>query len=189
MMITVVIIGILAALGMVGYRRYVARARTSEAVAVLAEMSSKQQLYFLEFAQYLPLVNSGSITPPAASGAAVTETAADFFPSDPSSSSFDSVRTGTAIGVLPLSWRYAAIRPRDQALYCTYFSGAGATGSLPPAAPAAGAGLLGAAAIGQPWYYVLGACNLNSTASYPAGVSIFALTYNSPSLTQLNEGQ
>lgn len=189
MMITVVIIGILAALGMVGYRRYVGRARASEAVAMLAEMSSKEQVYFLEFAQYLPLVNSASITPPAASGAAVTETAAQFYPSNPSVSTFDSVRTATTLATLPLSWQYAAVRPRDRVLYCTYFAGAGAAGSLPPAAPAIGAGLLGTAAIGQPWYYVLGACNLNGTSTYPTGVSVFALTYNSPTLSQLNEGK
>jgi prepilin-type N-terminal cleavage/methylation domain-containing protein len=189
MMITVVIIGILAALGMVGYRRYVAKARSAEAVAMLAELSSKEQMYFLEFAQYLPLVNSASITAPAASGAAVSETAAQFYPNDPSTTTFDSVRSATALGTLPLSWQYAAIRPRDRVLYCTYFAGAGAAGSLPPASPAVGAGLLGTAAIGQPWYYVLGACNLNRASSYPGGVSVFALTYNSPTLAQINEGQ
>jgi type IV pilus assembly protein PilA len=173
MMITVVIIGILAALGMVGYRRYVGRARSSEAVAMLAEMSSKEQMYFLEFAQYLPLVNSASITAPASSGNPVSESADQFYPSDPSNS----------------GWQYAAIRPKDKVLYCTYFAGAGAAGSLPPASPAVGAGLLGGAAIGQPWYYVLGACNLNSTSSYPSGVSVFSLTYNSPTLAQINEGQ
>jgi prepilin-type N-terminal cleavage/methylation domain-containing protein len=189
LMIVVVVLGILASLAMVGYRRYVAKARSTEAVAMLAEISSKEQLYFLEFAQYLPLVNSGSITPPAASGAAVTETASQFYPSDPSVSSFDSVRTATVVGTLPLSWTYAAIRPKDRVLYCTYFAGAGAAGSLPPVAPAVGAGLLGAAAIGQPWYYVLGACNLSKTSSYPGGVSVFSLTYNSPTLAQINEGQ
>jgi len=189
LMITVVVLGILAGLAMVGYRRYVAKARSSEAVAMLAEISSKEQLYFLEFAQYLPLVNSASITPPAASGSAVTETADQFYPSNPSTSTFDSVRAATALGTLPLSWTYAAVRPKDRVLYCTYFAGAGAAGSLPPAAGSAGAGLLGTVAIGQPWYYVLGACNLRSTSSYPGGVSIFALTYNSPTLTQLNEGQ
>jgi prepilin-type N-terminal cleavage/methylation domain-containing protein len=189
LLVTVVILGILAALGMVGYRRYVGRARSSEAVAMLAEISSKQQLYFLEFAQYLPLVNSGSITPPATSGNPVSETSAQFYPVDPGSGSFDSVRTGTALGTLPLSWQYAAIRPKDRVLYCTYFSGAGATGSLPPAGATIGAGLLGSAAIPQPWFYALGACNLRSTATYPGGVSVFALTFNSPTLVQLNEGQ
>ena len=188
-MITVVILGILATLAMVGYRRYVAKARSSEAVAMLAEISSKEQLYFLEFAQYLPLVNSASITPPAALGLPVSETAGQFYPSDPSTSTFDSVRTATALGTLPLSWTYAAIRPRDRVLYCTYFAGAGATGSLPPAAGTIGAGLLGSTAIGQPWYYVLGACNLHKTSSYPSGVSVFSLTYNSPTLSQINEGQ
>lgn len=189
MLVTVVILGILAALGMVGYRRYVGRARSSEAVAMLAEMSSKQQMYFLEFAQYLPLVSGGSITPPAASGAPVTETAAQFYPTDPTTTGFDSVRNGTALGTLPLSWQYAAIRPKDRVLFCSYFAGAGATGSLPPVSPAHGAGLLGTAAIAQPWYYVLGACNLNGAAGYPGEVSVFALTYNSPSLVQLNEGK
>jgi prepilin-type N-terminal cleavage/methylation domain-containing protein len=189
MMIVVVVLGILASLGMVGYRRYMGRARASEAVAMLAEISSKEQLYFLEFAQYLPLVNSSSITPPAASGANVTETASQFYPSDPSTSTFDSVRTGTALGTLPLSWTYAAIRPKDRVLYCTYFAGAGAAGSLPPVSPAVGGGLLGTVAIGQPWYYVLGACNLSRTSSYPAGVTVFSLTYRSPTLATINEGQ
>src|SRR5436190_6362449 len=165
-MITVVILGILAALAMVGYRRYVAKARSSEAVAMLAEISSKEQLYFLEFAQYVPLVNSASIRAPAALGLPVSEAAAQFYPSNPSTSPFDSVRTATALGTLPLSWQYAAIRPKDRVLYCTYFAGAGATGSLPPAAGSIGAGLLGSTAIGQPWYYVLGACSLHKTASY-----------------------
>jgi prepilin-type N-terminal cleavage/methylation domain-containing protein len=190
MMITVVVIGILAALGMVGYRRYVGRARSSEAVAMLAEISSKEQLYFLEFAQYLPLVNLGTITAPAASGAAATESADLFYPSNPSTASFDSVRTATTLGSpLPLSWQYAAIRPKDRALYCTYFAGAGAAGSLPPASPAVGSGLLGTVAINQPWFYVVGACNLSKTSSYPTGVSIFTLSYNSPTLSQMYEGQ
>ena len=189
MMIVVVILGILASLGMVGYRRYMGRARASEAVAMLAEISSKEQLYFLEFAQYLPLVNSASITPPAASGANVTETASQFYPSDPSTSTFDSVRTGTALGTLPLSWTYAAIRPKDRVLYCTYYAGAGVAGSLPPVAPAVGGKIYGTAAIPQPWFYVVGACNLRKTSSYPTGATIFTLGYNSPTLTELYSGE
>ena len=47
LMIVVVIIGVLAGLSLVAFRRYVGRARTAEAVAMLAEMSSKEQVYFL----------------------------------------------------------------------------------------------------------------------------------------------
>ena len=55
LMIVVVILGILAAIGTIGYRKWIGRARSGEAVAMLAEMSSKEQSYKLEFATYLPL--------------------------------------------------------------------------------------------------------------------------------------
>ena len=53
LMIVVVIIGILAAIATVGYKRYVARARLSEAHAMLAELSSKEQLYFMDAGAYV----------------------------------------------------------------------------------------------------------------------------------------
>jgi Tfp pilus assembly protein PilE len=182
-MVVVVVVGILATLGMVGYRRYVGRARTTEAVAMVAE-----QVYFLEFAQFLPLVSGAAVTAAAASGAAATETASQFWPRDPSVSTFDSVRTAAAATALPLSWQLAAVRPRDTVLYCTYFASAGLAGSNVTAGTL-GAGLLGSAAIPQPWFYVLGSCNLRGTSTYSAGVSTFALLYNSPTLKALNEGE
>jgi len=90
--------------------------------------------------------------------------------------------------VLPLSWQYAAVRPKDNVLYCTYFASAGLSGSY-PVSGSLGAGLLGSTAIAQPWYYVLGSCNLKGTSSYSGGVTTFVLTFNSPTLKTLNEGQ
>ena len=55
LMIVVVIIGILASMATIGYRKWISRARSSEAIAMLAEMNSKEQSYKLEFAAYLPL--------------------------------------------------------------------------------------------------------------------------------------
>jgi prepilin-type N-terminal cleavage/methylation domain-containing protein len=188
MMVVVVVIGILAALGAVGYRRYVARARSTEAVAMLAEMAAKEQVYFLEFAQFLPLVLGNAVLPAAPSGTTAAEDPTTFWPSNPATSTFDSVRVGTLATALPLSWQLVAVRPKDTVLYCTYFTSAGLAGSN-PVAGSLGAGLLGSTPIGQPWFYALGACNLNSTASYPAGVTEFILTFNSPTLKTLNEGQ
>jgi type II secretory pathway pseudopilin PulG len=186
----VVVLGILAALSTFGYRRYIARARASEAVAMLAELTTKEQTYFLEFAQYLPLDNkTSSPTVTTASGATAVEAANLFYPRDPSVSTYDSVRVAQALGTLPLSWQYTAIRPKDNVLFCTYFVGAGAAGSSPPVAGSMGATLLGTAAIAQPWFYALGACNLLRTASYPSGVTIFTLTYNSATLKTIYEGQ
>jgi prepilin-type N-terminal cleavage/methylation domain-containing protein len=188
LMIVVVILGILASLGMVGYRRYVGKARSTEAVAMLAEMAAKEQVYFLEFAQFLPLVNGGTILAAAASGTAATEANTQFWPRDPSSASFDSVRTAATATALPLSWQLSAVRPKDRVLFCTYFASAGLTGSN-PAAGSLGGGLIGSTPIAQGWFYALGSCNLNGAAGFPAAVTSFAITYNSPTLTTLNEGK
>jgi prepilin-type N-terminal cleavage/methylation domain-containing protein len=191
LMIVVVVLGILAGLGTVGFKRYLGRARTSEAVAMLAEMVSKEQVYFLEFGSYLPLDNkTSSPTAAVASGATGVETAALFYPRDPANAAFESTRTAQALATLPLSWQYLGVRPKDRVLYCTYFAGAGNAGSLAPStAPALGSTVMGtAAAITQPWYYVLAACNLNGAAGYSSAVSIFALTSITPTLQMLNEG-
>jgi Tfp pilus assembly protein PilE len=193
LMITVVVLSILASLGMVGYRRYVAKARSSEAVAMLAEMASKEQVYFLEFAQYLPLVAGAAVTPVTVAGNASTETANQFYPRDPSVAGFDSVRTAASTAALPLSWQYVAVRPRDNVLYCSYFAGAGLPNSKPPADPVntVGGAVLGTAAIAQNWYYAMGSCNLrgNGAQTYPAMVTNYIVSYNSPSMTVMDEGQ
>jgi prepilin-type N-terminal cleavage/methylation domain-containing protein len=191
MMIVVVLLGILASIGTVGYRRYVGRARTSEAVAMLAELVSKEQVYFLEFGSYLPLDNKSElpVNPAAASGATGGEAAGRFYPRDPSNTTFESTRTAQTLGTLPLSWQYVGIRPKDQVLYCTYYAGAGNRGSIPAAAGTVGVQVLGSVAITQPWFYVLGSCNLNGASAYPAGVTTFALTSITPTLRILNDGE
>jgi prepilin-type N-terminal cleavage/methylation domain-containing protein len=192
LMIVVVVLGILSSLGMVGYRRYLGRARATEAVAMLAEITAKEQIYFTEFASYLPLVSGSTSIPATAAAAVATETAANFYPRDPTGTTFDSVRSAAAIGTLPLSWQQVAVRPRDTVLYCSYFAGAGVSGSLPPASSATtiGAAILGSAAIPAPWFYALGACNLRGSGAqtYPAQVTVFSVNYASPSLTVLNDG-
>ena len=54
-----------------------------------------------------------------------------------------------------------------------------------------GGAVLGTAAIGQNWYYAMGSCNLKGTGAqtYPSAVTNFIVSYNSPSLTVLDEGQ
>jgi Tfp pilus assembly protein PilE len=187
-MVVVVILGVLAGIARVGYHRYVGRARATEAVAMLAEMTAKEQVYFLEFAQYLPLVTGAAVTAAAAAAGTTTENANQFFPRDPSLATFDSVSTAASVTALPLSWQLVAVRPKDTNLYCTYFASAGLAGSN-PAAGTMGAGLLGAVAIVPPWFYVVGSCNLHKDAapSFPTKVTSFVITYDSPTLKALNE--
>jgi prepilin-type N-terminal cleavage/methylation domain-containing protein len=185
LMIVVVILGILAAIASVGYRRYIARARSGEAVAMLAEMASKEQSYKLEFASYLPLRADNKANLPSPDEASTA-----FYPIDAGSSALDSARTQIAIGnaaLWPQGWQAVGLRPRDTGLYCTYLTNAGGAGD-DPSALKFGKILIGANNT-APWFYGLAACNLDSTPGYPDEVSIFAITNLSPTLRQFNEGK
>ena len=115
LMIVVVIILLLASLGVVGFRRWVAKARTTEAVTMLGEMNSKEQTYRMEFGTFLPLRADGNAAQPSPD-----EPAAAFYPSSPSSATFDSARTATSVAdsaAWPASWKTVGISPRDTSLY------------------------------------------------------------------------
>jgi len=183
LMIVVAIIGILAALGGFGYRRWVGRARITEAVSMLAEMNSKEQTYRMEFGNFLPLRNDGNVTLPSPD-----EPAAAFYPISPSSAAFDSV--GTAVGIdqstWPTSWKAVGVSPRDTSLYCTYMTNAGSAAQAVPAGATFGSALVSGTAV--PWFYSLAACNLNGAAGYPANVTVMGISSTTPNLRTFNEG-
>ncbi|HET6148286.1 MAG TPA: prepilin-type N-terminal cleavage/methylation domain-containing protein [Polyangia bacterium] len=185
LMIVVVIIGILAAIGAFGYRTWISRARSGEAIAVLAEMNSKEQSYKLEFATYLPLRADNKPDLPSPD-----EAAGAFYPLDASSATFDSTRTATSIAdptLWPQGWQAVGLRPRDTSLYCTYLTNAGSAGNDTKNLK------FGSVLIGNntaaPWFYSLGVCNLSPTTGYPDEVSVFALSSLSPTLRVFNEGK
>jgi prepilin-type N-terminal cleavage/methylation domain-containing protein len=185
LMIVVVILGILAAIASIGYRKWVARARSGEAVAMLAEMSSKEQSYKLEFATYLPLRADNKADQPSPD-----EADGAFYPVTAGSATFDSVRTPTSIADTtkwPQGWQAVGMRPRDTSLYCTYLTNAGGVGGDTKNLKY-GAILIGAN-VSAPWFYSLAACNLDTTTGYPGEVSIFAISSQSPSLRVFNEGK
>jgi prepilin-type N-terminal cleavage/methylation domain-containing protein len=180
LMIVVVIIGILAAISVVSYRKYIAHARLSEATAMLAEFSAKEQIYFLENGQYAEAhANGGSHTP-----SSTTEANSDFWPISPSDSTFDSARTPVAVNPLPTSWRALGVRPRWNQLFCTYLVNAGASGSPRPGTVGP---TLWAAAPNVPWFYALAACNLAGQAGWPGSVTVLILTHDSPALRTIDE--
>ncbi|MES1207039.1 MAG: prepilin-type N-terminal cleavage/methylation domain-containing protein [Pseudomonadota bacterium] len=185
LMIVVVIIAILAALGTVGFRRWIARARTTEAVAMLAEMNSKEQTYRMEFGTFLPLRADGNTASPSPD-----EAAAAFYPISPNAASFESVRTPVSVAnnaAWPAGWKAIGVSPRDTVLYCTYLTNAGAAAeAVPPGAPYGTALVAGVAA---PWFYGLAACNMNGPSGYPSDVTVFGISSTSPALKAFNEGQ
>jgi prepilin-type N-terminal cleavage/methylation domain-containing protein len=191
LMIVVVIIGILAAISMVGYRKYVARARLSEATAMLAEFAAKEQLFFLENGQYLE-AHALPTTPVYLS---TNENAGEFWPQNPSGALFDSARTPQLTAPLPTSWLALGVRPRWQQLFCTYMVNAGGSGDVVPGT--VGPTLWPSAPNGRPnvpWFYAMAVCNLGGAAGWPVTpaaqaipVTVMILTHDSPAIRTIDE--
>jgi prepilin-type N-terminal cleavage/methylation domain-containing protein len=184
LMIVVVIISILAAIATVGFRRYVARARMTETASVLAEMASKEQVYFLEFGRYLPLRADGNLTQPSPD-----EASNAFYPLDAGSASLESSRTCTSItdpAAWPASWRAVGLRPHDTVLYCTYLLNAGGNGQAVPGT--FGQGLVGPTGATSPsWFYALAACNMSDAAGFPNEDTVVGISSRSPSAKTIVE--
>jgi prepilin-type N-terminal cleavage/methylation domain-containing protein len=185
LMIVVVIIGILAAIATVGYKRYVGRARLSEAHAVLAELSAKEQLYFMEVGAYVPARADDNLTQPSPDDAANA-----FIPTNPTATDFESARTAHAVSdPYPAAWRRIGLRPRWKQLYCTYLVNAGG-GALNEQLPSPIGATLWTATPNVPWFYAMAACNLNTVdgGNFPDNVTLLVLTHDSPSLRVINDG-
>lgn len=187
LLIVVAIIGLLASLASVGYRRYVGRARLTEGVTVLSEMASKEQIYFLEFGMYLPLRADNVITLPSAN-----EGAGAFYPSNPTTATFESSRTAVTISnpaAWPAAWRSIGLRPREPALYCTYMVNAGGTGGAWPVGSTYAPSMLGTiTATSPPWFYGLAVCNLTGPAGFPTGATVLGVSSNRSALRTFNDG-
>jgi Tfp pilus assembly protein PilE len=177
LMVVVVIIGILAGISVVSYRHYIARARLSEPTAMLAELSAKEQLYYLATGLYIEAHRDTQAS------TSTNENPSEFYPTD-ASTYFDSARTPVALGTLPASWQILGIRPRWRALYCTYLVNAGPAGATLP-------GVIGptlwTASPNVPWFYALGACNLSGPSGWPNNVTVLALTNDSPAIQTTDE--
>jgi prepilin-type N-terminal cleavage/methylation domain-containing protein len=183
LMIVVVVIGILAAIAVVGYRKYIASARVSEATAMLAEFAAKEQLYYLENGLFAEAHQAAPVYPSGGEGPG------DFWPHDPNQQ-WDSAReafSGTTDNpTMPASWRVLGMRPRWNQFFCTYMAGAGAAGGIPDAKYPIGSKLFRGTP-GVPWFYALAACNLRGTAGWPTGVTVLGLTHESPQIIRFDE--
>ncbi len=193
-MIVVVIIGILAALSLVGYKKYIARARLSEATAMLAEFAAKEQLYFLDNGQYREAHNDTVPAKYPSEG----ENQGEFWPQDPTNSGFDSARTPAPVlksdGNMPTAWRSLGLRPRWRELFCTYMvnAGAGTQGNAGEALPGTVGPTLWANTPAVPWFYAMAVCNLGGQPGWPNTgaqnyVTVLVLTHDSPAVRTTDE--
>ena len=188
LMIVVVIVGILAGVAMVGFRKYVARARVSEAVGVLAEISGKEQLYFLEMGGYLPLRADGNMS----TSPRVAKALPPFFPSRRTTRRLIRPGRGRILptgrpGLSPGARCGSAPQGQPAVLYVH--------GQRRRDGPGAGRRDLGDRIMGTisattpPWFYAVAACNLDGPAGFPTAVSVLTITSNNPNLRKFNDGR
>jgi prepilin-type N-terminal cleavage/methylation domain-containing protein len=193
LMIVVIIIGILAAIAVVGYSKYRKNARVSEATAILAEFAAKEQLYFLEAGQYMEAHYGASHFP------SQNENANEFWPHSPNvdwDSGSEPFSIYDSNGKLPDSWRKLGIRVRWKQLFCTYLANAGCPKGSDPGGscdtlPSTVGQTLWSATPNIHWFYVLGVCNLMGKAGWPSNgaVTVLMITHDSTGLRRVDETQ
>jgi prepilin-type N-terminal cleavage/methylation domain-containing protein len=175
LMIVVAIIGVLAVVAGGAYRKYTAKARSSEVYAMFGEVRVKQEAYRAEFSIYC---NTST-----ACGTMASETT--YFPvllgaGEPRSKS---ILTGA-----PAGWTALGINPGKNALYCGYVSVAGRANNATDwgAAGANGTALWSGVQPTQAWWYVRSACDNDGQPTVNAE---YTTGSNTTSVVVLNEGR
>lgn len=142
LMVTVAIIGILAAIAVPAFMSTTRKTKASEVNAVFAELRQRQEEYHLANGTYFSTgANEGDIFP-AAPGSQSQETAAS----------------------MPASWITLKLRLPNSKLYCGYVAIAGTANN--PAGLGAKAGEFGLTTTpSTDWYYLVARCNLDGNSA------------------------
>jgi prepilin-type N-terminal cleavage/methylation domain-containing protein len=164
LMVVVVIVGVLAAVGVMAYTRYVRKAKSAEVMQIFGEFKARQETFASEFGSYQS-----------------TGTEAEFFPTTLNGDS------QTTIGVMPPTWQALRIQPGKGGLYCQYASPAGLAGEL--LTGAAGIDLFQAPGNrpAKNWFYLLAQCDWDG--SDDGDVSRYYMRGDLTQLVRENEGK
>jgi len=171
LMITVTIVGVLAAVAGVAYKKYSSRARTAEVMAMFAEFRAKEEAWKAENTTYLSSTTVGED---------------DFYPA--------LLATGEprakTVAPLPALWTQLGINPARTQLYCGYVAVAGPAGTF------AGTGNVSAGTVGQrlfggnaptrPWFYLRATCDNDGNSTVNA---LFSTTMSNQTVVQQNDNR
>jgi prepilin-type N-terminal cleavage/methylation domain-containing protein len=163
LMAVVIIVGILAVVGLVGYRRFITSARTSEAIYMVGSIRSAQESYRAETLQYLSVSTSIATyypnTNPVRQHGDLPKSAWD----NPGHSDY-------------ANWRQLGARSDGPVVY-GYATVAGAAGTAPPALSIKEQPGFGTPA--EPWYVIQAGADLdgNGIWSYVVGSSFTSEIY------------
>jgi prepilin-type N-terminal cleavage/methylation domain-containing protein len=170
MIIVVVIIGVLAAIAIPTFKKYMDSGRAAEAMAMLGEIRNREEAYRAEFGVYY------------STGA--SETA--IFPAVGTTCTEPCVKAATVLtgGTLPSQRTYLGINPQKGQLYCGYVARAGGAGTA--ATETIGVQVLGSTALTTPWWYGIAICDNNRTVT---NNTTYATAFNTTVVSTRNEHQ
>lgn len=169
LLIVVAVIGILSAVGIVAYKRYVNRSRQSEVFSMIAAIRSSQEAYKAESSRYLSTGTSET----------------DYYPvlgsggSEPTRKAFDPTAAGKE------AWKSLAVSAPSKSLFCGYVTVAGTANSLTGAGPR-GITLFNGVAPTRAWYYIRAECDFDGKTGTN---STFETTYDNEVVFVDNEGR
>jgi prepilin-type N-terminal cleavage/methylation domain-containing protein len=161
MMVTVAVIGVLAAIAVPTFASESRKAKgDAEVGAFFAELAVREQQYAIENGRFLSTGASESAT----------------FPATPSPQA-------QALGTLPATWQTLRIRPPESSARCGYVVIAGIATDRP--GTMAGT-TFGYSSPAKNWFYVLAHCDLDGNS---ATDSYYFASSDDPSIQKLNPGQ
>jgi type IV pilus assembly protein PilA len=168
LLITVAMIGVLAALGLVGYRRYVHAAQSSEARTVIGMIRGGQEAYKAEMLQYLNC--STSLT--------------DYYPNKtPNDSRMNWIQPGDArYTSATTGWALLNVAP-DTPVRFGYAVVANIGGQLTATTALANPPIMPTVATGVPWYVIQAINDHDNNGIY----AVFASTSTSGEIMSQNE--
>lgn len=166
LLIVMGVLAILAAVGLVAYRKYIRSSYTSEVYSMIAAIKQAQETYKAENSAYLNVSASEDDFYP------VLRSAGD----EPAKKPFS---PGTKAG-----WKDLHISSHDKSLYCGYAVVAGPADTLPSGAR--GATLFGGNPPKVNWFYVRASCDLDGNAGSD---SYYETTFDRQTVYIDNEGR
>jgi prepilin-type N-terminal cleavage/methylation domain-containing protein len=176
MIIVVVIIGVLAAIAIPAFRKYMDSGRTAEAMAMLGEIRNREEAYRAEFGSYLSTATNETTVFPTIGSCNV---AGQVEPCAKSASP-----NASPPAAPPLAWSQLGINPQKNQLYCGYVALAGPAGT--PASGVIGLQQLGSSAVPSPWWYGIAICDNNYKIT---NNTTYATAFNTTVVSTRNEHQ
>ena len=174
MMIVVAIIGVLATVAAVSYRKYLDAARTTEAYGMLGEIRNREEAYRAEFSSYISTTlnnQSETVLFPAVDSGTCYGGSGSYSGKEPCPKAANT-QTGA---ILPNGWSGMGINAGRNTLQCGYTAIANTANT--PVTGTLGAGFLGTANQPTTWWYAIAVCdNDGNTATNATFVTAFNTT-------------